>query len=73
MDVTEKEPETAPVETAAQLPADTATPPIGTAPASSDDLDSLLEEFNRATVKPEPEPAPDNIRERILDFETRKT
>jgi hypothetical protein len=44
----------APVEAPAQLPADA---PIEAAPAS-DDLDSLLQEFDRVTTKPESEPEP---------------
>jgi hypothetical protein len=54
----EQREETAPVE--ARLPADTPTSPIGVTPASSDDLDSLLEEFDAATGKQPEAPASDN-------------
>jgi hypothetical protein len=56
--VQKEEPEeTAP---ASALPTDVSAPPVGTAPASSDDLDSLLAEFDAATSKPADEPAQDN-------------
>jgi hypothetical protein len=53
VEVITEEPETAP----AQLPADTAAPPIGT----TDDLDALLQEFSDATAQqPEHEPSPES-------------
>jgi hypothetical protein len=67
--------ETAPIESAAQLPTDA---PVGTAPASADDeLTALLNEFDAATTKAETEPTgalgvdnngADNIDQQLQDM-----